>query len=138
MLVIYYVTYHVCHYCNDVVLDLIEGFDVVNISKLLPGFTSFSELNARGPNIIVAGDATRVINSEGRPFLDAVSGLWNHCLGFTNSEITAAMSRASSELSGYHLMQPGGCESTYELANELSGSVASLVEIRGRRNLRVT
>ena len=67
-----------------------------------------------------SGSASCVYDQAGNRYVDAVSGLWNHCFGFNHEELTDAAKLAYEEFAGYHCMHQGGCVSTYEFAAKLA------------------
>ena len=67
-----------------------------------------------------SGSGSSVYDRVGKRYVDAVSGLWNHCFGFSHEELTDAAKLAFEEFAGYHCMHQGGCVATYELAAKLA------------------
>jgi L-2,4-diaminobutyrate transaminase len=65
-------------------------------------FTRIGEHQERGPTVIAEGKGLRLRGSDGREYLDALSGLWCVAVGYGREEIVQAISDQSRRLSFYH------------------------------------
>lgn len=89
-------------------------------NSLISSFSKIPrEVDSQALKVSGGRDST-VWSPSGDRYLDAVSGLWNHCFGFSYQELIEAAKNAYSELPGYHCMHRGGCVSAYELADKLA------------------
>ncbi|GAA3870149.1 aminotransferase [Celeribacter arenosi] len=66
------------------------------------GFTDLPSINERGTVIITHGEGPYIIDTEGRRYLDANSGLWNIVAGFDHEGLTRAAQEQYARFPGYH------------------------------------
>ena len=57
-----------------------------------------AEMEAIPPRIIVSGEGVNIVDLEGKKVVDAVGGLWNVNLGYSNQPIKDAITRQLAEL----------------------------------------
>lgn len=69
---------------------------------------------------MVEGDGLRVTDTEGRTYIDALSGLWCASLGFSNEALIRAAERQLRKLPYYHSFLERGTETTVRLAERLT------------------
>ena len=60
-----------------------------------------AEMEAIPPRIIVSGEGVNIVDLEGKKVVDAVGGLWNVNLGYSNQPIKDAIARQLAELPYY-------------------------------------
>ena len=66
------------------------------------GFTDLPSIEARGTVVLTHGEGPYVVDTDGRRYLDANSGLWNMIAGFDNPELIAAAQAQYAAFPGYH------------------------------------
>ncbi|MGO4123822.1 aminotransferase [Inquilinus sp. YAF38] len=73
----------------------------------------------QGPLVVARGAGVRVYDSDGKPYIDAMAGLWCASLGFANPRLAAAAARQYAELGFYHTFFHRTSEAVAELAEKL-------------------
>ncbi|MGK9230359.1 aminotransferase class III-fold pyridoxal phosphate-dependent enzyme [Inquilinus limosus] len=76
-------------------------------------------LEEQGPLVVARGEGVRVYDSGGKPYIDAMAGLWCASLGFANARLAAAAARQYSELGFYHTFFHRTSEAVADLAEKL-------------------
>ncbi len=66
------------------------------------GFTDLPSIEARGTVVLTHGEGPYVVDTEGRRYLDANSGLWNMVAGFDHPALTKAAQDQYARFPGYH------------------------------------
>ncbi|MEX5726859.1 4-aminobutyrate--pyruvate transaminase [Rhodovulum iodosum] len=66
------------------------------------GFTDLPSVRERGTVVLTRGEGPYVIDSEGRRYLDANSGLWNMVAGFDHAGLAQAAKAQYDRFPGYH------------------------------------
>jgi Adenosylmethionine-8-amino-7-oxononanoate aminotransferase len=84
----------------------------------------FSE---RGPVIVARGEGIRIFDSAGKPYIDAMAGLWCASLGFSNKRLADAATKQYAELGFYHTF----FERTHEPATALAEKLVRLTGMSG-------
>ena len=85
----------------------------------LYGFTDMPSVRSRGTVVVTRGDGPYVIDTEGRRYLDANSGLWNMVAGFDHAGLADAMTEQANRLPGYHAFFGRMSDRTVELSERL-------------------
>ena len=73
----------------------------------------------QGPLVVARGEGVRVYDSNGKPYIDAMAGLWCASLGFANQRLAAAAARQYAELGFYHTFFHRTSEAVAALAEKL-------------------
>ncbi len=81
--------------------------------------TNPTQLEERGPLIVVRGDGIRIYDSAGKEYIDAMGGLWCASLGFNNKRLAAAAAKQYAELGFYHTFFYRTHEPAVQLAEKL-------------------
>ena len=66
------------------------------------GFTDLPSIDERGTVVLTHGEGPYVVDTEGRRYLDANSGLWNMVAGFDHPGLTRAAQDQYARFPGYH------------------------------------
>ncbi len=66
------------------------------------GFTDLPSIEARGTVVLTHGEGPYVVDTDGRRYLDANSGLWNMIAGFDDPTLTKAAQDQYARFPGYH------------------------------------
>ena len=85
----------------------------------LYGFTDLPSVEARGTVVLTHGEGPYVIDTHGRRYLDANSGLWNMVAGFDNPELIAAAKAQYDRFPGYHAFFGRMSDQTVMLSEKL-------------------
>lgn len=68
----------------------------------LYGFTDLPSVRSRGAVVVTHGEGPYIVDTQGRRYLDANSGLWNMVAGFDHKGLTEAAKAQYDRLPGYH------------------------------------
>ncbi|MCB1400679.1 MAG: aminotransferase class III-fold pyridoxal phosphate-dependent enzyme, partial [Rhodobacteraceae bacterium] len=66
------------------------------------GFTDLPSVHERGTVVLTHGHGPYVVDTQGRQYLDANSGLWNMVAGFDHPGLIAAAQAQYARFPGYH------------------------------------
>ncbi len=83
-------------------------------------FTNFRELNARGSRIITRAEGAYLWDSDGKRYLDGMSGLWCVNVGYGRRELADAAFAQMQELPYYNAFFQTAHPPAIELARQLS------------------
>lgn len=72
-----------------------------------------------GPLIIERGEGIYVYDDQGKPYIEAMSGLWSAALGFSNERLIKAAEQQLRTLPFYHLFSHKAHAPSIELADKL-------------------
>jgi 4-aminobutyrate--pyruvate transaminase len=86
---------------------------------LLHPYTNARLLRETGAMIIERGEGIRVYDSAGRPYIEALAGLWCCGLGFGNAELVETARAQMAKLPYYHLFGAKSHEPAVELAERI-------------------
>ncbi|MFJ7790542.1 aspartate aminotransferase family protein [Pseudomonas sp. p21] len=86
-------------------------------------FLDQKALNAEGPRVIVGGERLHLWDSEGKRYLDGMSGLWCTQLGYGRRDLTAAAAAQMDQLAYYNMF----FHTTHPAVIELSELLFSLL-----------
>ena len=89
--------------------------------------TNPGEFAAKGPLIVARGEGIRIFDSAGKPYIDAMAGLWCASLGFSNKRLAAAAAKQYAELGFYHTF----FQRTHEPATQLAEKLVALTGMTG-------
>ena len=90
-----------------------------DIEALLHPYANSMALRETGAQTIARGEGIRVYDDAGKPFIEAMSGLWCAGLGFGNAELIAAATEQMHKLPYYHLFSGKSHEPGVELAEKI-------------------
>lgn len=79
-----------------------EELQALDAAHHLHPFTSRKELNAAGARVLTRADGVYVYDNEGKPFLDAMAGLWCVNIGYGRNELADAAHRQMQQLPYYN------------------------------------
>jgi len=102
----------------------LAGRDVVSQLHSQTNPTRFEET---GPLVVARGEGIRVFDDAGKPYIDAMAGLWCASLGFNNDRLAAAAARQYAELGFYHTF----FNRTHAPATELAEKLVSMTGMEG-------
>ncbi len=90
-----------------------------DVEALLHPYANAVALRQTGPHIIDRGEGIRVFDEKGRPFIEAMAGLWCAGLGFGNAELVEAARVQMERLPYYHIFSGKSHEPAMELAEKI-------------------
>ena len=83
------------------------------------GFTDLPTIEDRGTVVLTHGEGPYVVDTDGRRYLDANSGLWNMVAGFDHPGLTRAAQDQYARFPGYHAFFGRIADVTVELSERL-------------------
>jgi 4-aminobutyrate--pyruvate transaminase len=86
---------------------------------LLHPYTPIHRLKEIGPLVIERGKGIHVYDTQGKPYIEGMSGLWCTGLGYGDEELIEAATEQLRTLSYSHLFGAKGMEPAIELAEKL-------------------
>ena len=95
----------------------------IDAAHHIHAFVDQKALNAEGPRVIVRGKGLEVWDSDGRRYLDGMSGLWCTNVGYGRRELIDAACRQMDELSYYNMF----FHTTHPAVVELSARLFELL-----------
>lgn len=90
-----------------------------DIEAVLHPYTPLHKLKTNGPLVIERGEGVFVYDTQGRDYIEGMSGLWCAGLGFGDEEMVEAANQQLRTLPYYHLFGAKGMEPAIELAEKL-------------------
>lgn len=90
-----------------------------DIEALLHPYTNLSAFRETGPLVLERGEGVWVYDSEGRPYLEGMAGLWCTALGYSNGELVEAAAAQMARLPFTHLFSGRSHDPAIELAETL-------------------
>lgn len=86
---------------------------------ILHPYTPLHRVREIGPLVLERGKGIYVYDTQGREFIEGMSGLWCAALGFSDEELVEAGIEQMRKLPYYHLFGAKGMEPAIELAERL-------------------
>ncbi|MDP3895082.1 MAG: aminotransferase class III-fold pyridoxal phosphate-dependent enzyme, partial [Mesorhizobium sp.] len=86
---------------------------------LLHPYTPIHRLREVGPTVIQRGKGVYVYDTQGKPYIEGMAGLWCTGLGYGDEELIEAATEQMRTLSFSHLFGAKGTEPAIELAEKL-------------------
>jgi 4-aminobutyrate--pyruvate transaminase len=90
-----------------------------DLEALLHPYANSPALRETGLQIITRGEGVRVFDDSGRPYIEAMAGLWCAGLGFSDAELVEAAQEQMAKLPYYHLFGNKSHEPAVELAEKI-------------------
>ena len=97
----------------------LSNWQTRDIESVLHPYTPIHKLKQTGTMVIERGKGVYVYDSEGRGYIEGMSGLWCAGLGFGDEEMIEAATEQLRTLPYYHLFGAKGTEPSIELAEKL-------------------
>ena len=88
------------------------------------GFTDLPSIAERGTVVLTHGEGPHVVDTEGRRYLDANSGLWNMIAGFDHPALTAAAQAQYARFPGYHAFFGRMSDQAVDAVGDAGGGLA--------------
>src|SRR6202051_2575564 len=77
-----------------------------DIAHVLHGYTNLKSHEQKGPMVIESGEGIYVTDSAGRRYIEAMAGLWNVSLGFSEPRLADAAARQPRRVPFFHNFSP--------------------------------
>jgi 4-aminobutyrate---pyruvate transaminase len=90
-----------------------------DVETLIHPYTHLAGLRETGPLILERGEGVWVYDTEGRPYIEGMAGLWCTALGYSNSELVEAAREQMGKLPFTHLFSGRSHDPAFELAEKL-------------------
>ncbi len=100
-----------------------RDYQAADAAHHIHAFLDQKALNAEGPRVIVGGERLHLWDSEGKRYLDGMSGLWCTQLGYGRRDLTAAAATQMDQLAYYNMF----FHTTHPSVIELSDLLFSLL-----------
>jgi 4-aminobutyrate--pyruvate transaminase len=97
----------------------LSNFQMRDAEALLHPYANAVALRETGVQFIERGEGIHVYDQAGRPFIEAMSGLWCAGLGFANPELVEAARVQMEKLPYYHIFSGKSHEPAVELAERI-------------------
>jgi 4-aminobutyrate---pyruvate transaminase len=90
-----------------------------DVETLVHPYTNLARFRDTGPLVIERGEGVHVYDSDGKPYLEGMAGLWCTALGYGNEELIEAATAQMRKLSFAHLFSGKSHDPGIELAEKL-------------------
>ncbi len=90
-----------------------------DVETLVHPYINLAKFRETGPLIIERGKGVYVYDSDGKPYIEAMAGLWCTSLGYGNEELVEAAATQMRKLSFAHLFTGKSHDPAIELAEKL-------------------
>jgi 4-aminobutyrate---pyruvate transaminase len=90
-----------------------------DVETLVHPYTNLARFRDTGPLVIERGEGVHVFDSDGKPYLEGMAGLWCTALGYGNEELIEAATAQMRKLSFAHLFSGKSHDPGIELAEKL-------------------
>jgi 4-aminobutyrate---pyruvate transaminase len=90
-----------------------------DVETLIHPYTNLATFRETGPLILERGEGAWVYDSEGKPYLEGMAGLWCTSLGYSNRELIEAAMEQFKKLPFTHLFSGRSHDPAIELAEKL-------------------
>jgi 4-aminobutyrate--pyruvate transaminase len=102
-----------------------------DLDAVVHPYTPLHKLRDAGPTIMASGKGVYIYDTQGKEYIEGMSGLWCAGLGFGNEELVEAATEQLRTLPYYHQFGGRGTEPAIELAEKLK----ELAQMPGARVL---
>jgi 4-aminobutyrate--pyruvate transaminase len=90
-----------------------------DVETLIHPYTHLASFRETGPLILERGEGAWVFDSDGKPYLEGMAGLWCTALGYSNAELIDAAMEQFKKLPFTHLFSGRSHDPAIELAEKL-------------------
>lgn len=90
-----------------------------DVETLIHPYTNLETFRETGPLVLERGHGVWVYDTDGRPYLEGMAGLWCTALGYSNEELVEAASEQMARLPFTHLFSGRSHDPAIELAETL-------------------
>ena len=108
-----------------------QEYQAIDAAHHIHAFLDQKALNAEGPRVMVRGQGVHLWDSDGKRYIDGMSGLWCTNIGYGRQELIDAATRQLNDLSYYnmffHTTHPAVVELSETLFDLLPGDYSHVV-----------
>jgi len=97
----------------------LSNLAVRDVETLIHPYTNLATMRESGPLVLERGKGIFVYDSNGKPYIEGMSGLWCTALGYGNEELVEAAAAQMRKLSFAHLFSAKSHDPAIELAEKL-------------------
>ncbi len=90
-----------------------------DVETLVHPYTNLASFRDSGPLVFERGEGVYVYDSDGKPYIEGMAGLWCTALGYGNEELVEAAAAQMRKLSFAHLFTGKSHDPAIELAEKL-------------------
>jgi 4-aminobutyrate---pyruvate transaminase len=90
-----------------------------DVETLIHPYTNLASFRETGPLILERGEGVWVYDTEGKPYIEGMAGLWCTALGYSNRELAEAAIKQFERLPFTHLFSGRSHDPAIELAEKL-------------------
>lgn len=90
-----------------------------DVETLIHPYTNLATFRQTGPLILERGEGVRVYDTDGKPYIEGMAGLWCTSLGYSNQELVEAAREQMSKLPFTHLFSGRSHDPAIEVAEKL-------------------
>jgi 4-aminobutyrate--pyruvate transaminase len=90
-----------------------------DVETLIHPYTQLAAFRETGPLVLERGEGVWVYDSEGKPYIEGMAGLWCTALGYSNEELVEAARAQMMRLPFTHLFSGRSHDPAIELAEKL-------------------
>lgn len=100
-------------------MNQLTNVQVRDIEAVVHPYTPQHRIREIGPLVLERGHGVHVVDTQGKEYIEGMSGLWCAGLGFSDEEMIEAGTEQLKKLPYYHLFGAKGFEVAIELAEKL-------------------
>src|ERR1700739_1020152 len=100
-------------------MPLLSNLAARDVETLVHPYTNLAAFRETGPLVIERGQGVYVYDSDGKPYIEGMAGLWCTALGYGNEELIEAATAQMRKLSFAHLFTGRSHDPAIELAEKL-------------------
>ncbi|MCJ2041259.1 aminotransferase [Methylobacterium sp. J-059] len=98
---------------------MLSNLAVRDVETLIHPYTNLDAHRGVGPLVLERGEGVHVYDTEGRPYIEGMAGLWCTALGYSNGELVEAARAQMGKLPFTHLFSGRSHDPAIELAEVL-------------------
>ena len=98
---------------------MLSNLAVRDVETLIHPYTQLASFRETGPLILERGEGVWVFDTEGKPYIEGMAGLWCTALGYSNRELVEAAREQMMKLPFTHLFSGRSHDPAIELAEKL-------------------
>ncbi len=98
---------------------MLSNLAVRDVETLIHPYTQLASFRETGPLILERGEGVYVYDTEGKPYIEGMAGLWCTALGYSNAELIEAAVEQMRKLPFTHLFSGRSHDPAIELAEKL-------------------
>jgi 4-aminobutyrate--pyruvate transaminase len=98
---------------------VLSNLAVRDIETLIHPYTQLASFRETGPLILERGEGVWVYDTEGKPYIEGMAGLWCTALGYSNQELIQAAQEQFAKLPFTHLFSGRSHDPAIEFAEKL-------------------